>query len=786
MAGNLRLRLLLEADAAAFKRGIADARKSLASLGDKAVESSNKLRQALQGGGQQLRSLGTTLTASVTVPMAGLAGTVIHTAAEFEAAMNSVKALSLDAPREQIEALEAQARKLGETTKFSATESAQAIEILLRNGLDTETILGGALEASLDLAAATGASLPRAADVITDAMAQFRLEAGDLDQVVTQIVGTVNSSKFAFEDYAHALAQGGGAAGAVIEFEEFNAAIAAIAPNFQSGSDAGTAFKTFITSLALDTKSAREAAHELGITFVDAAGEIRPMQEIVTELTAKFGELSEEQKLLAGTDIFGQDALRALLGLVQTGSEDFKSLGNQIASVDVKLQQATRQQGFSAELTKLKSAMEGLAISVGDSGILELATDIVEGITSVVRAFGELDPATKRIIAIVGGGAAAAGPLLLGLGALAAAMAAIATPVGIVVAALVGVGSLAAALYANRDAVEEALLGAIDTLQAKFESAVEWVASLGQAFTDLKDDVVDAASGMVSDVTGFFGDKLAAAADLATSAADRVSDAFRDLEDDVTGNSYVPDMVDAIGQHFGRLGKEMVEPGEEATRSLSNAFDGLGRDVASSIGGMIRDGEASLSSFADFVDRIAQRILDSLIETAVVQPLSQGIGSIFGSAIGTAFGGGAAGASASYIPPGFAAGGAFDDRGVIPFARGGVVSAPTIFPFARGTGLMGEAGPEAILPLKRLPGGDLGVRAEVGSAAGGGAEPRVEINIIDQRQGTAPPIEASESRGPDGMRVVRIMVRDQVRSSIASGEVDGEMSRRFGLRPTAR
>jgi phage-related minor tail protein len=93
---------------------------------------------------------------------------------------------------------------------------------------------------------------------------------------------------------------------------------------------------------------------------------------------------------------------------------------------------------------------------------------------------------------------------------------------------------------------------------------------------------------------------------------------------------------------------------------------------------------------------------------------------------------------------------------------------------------MGEAGPEAILPLRRLPSGDLGVRAEGGGAAL--SEPRVEVQIIDQRGAGAPPVQVSQSRGPDGRLVIRALVKDAMESLAGAGQLD-RMMRRWGARP---
>lgn len=124
---------------------------------------------------------------------------------------------------------------------------------------------------------------------------------------------------------------------------------------------------------------------------------------------------------------------------------------------------------------------------------------------------------------------------------------------------------------------------------------------------------------------------------------------------------------------------------------------------------------------------------------------------------------------------------AFEGSGVRRFAMGGaftnsIVDSPTLFRFANGgaLGLMGEAGPEAIMPLKRGSDGSLGVRAE---ASGG-----VQVVINDMRSKTdAPAIQVAESRGPDNRRILQVMVRDEVRRVVRSGELDTEMYSNFGV-----
>ena len=113
----------------------------------------------------------------------------------------------------------------------------------------------------------------------------------------------------------------------------------------------------------------------------------------------------------------------------------------------------------------------------------------------------------------------------------------------------------------------------------------------------------------------------------------------------------------------------------------------------------------------------------------------------------------------------------------MPFARGGIVNRPTVFPFRRGVGLMGEAGPEAIMPLERV-GGKLGVNAR-----GGG----VSVVVNDYRSGGASP-EIETGTGPDGRQVLRFAIRDAVDGMVRDGSLHRSLNRTYGVqrRPTGR
>ena len=189
------------------------------------------------------------------------------------------------------------------------------------------------------------------------------------------------------------------------------------------------------------------------------------------------------------------------------------------------------------------------------------------------------------------------------------------------------------------------------------------------------------------------------------------------------------------GEVLRDLAEDMAAA-EAASIKLKEAYD-LTKDAAKGVLSSLRqdlmDGDLSFRSFGDSVLSVLDRIIGKLedeVATAFANAFTPGAprgGGLFGSILGGLFGGGG---SAFDIGNFYAKGGAFDWTGEITaFAKGGVVDRATVFPFAKGIGLMGEAGPEAIMPLKRGPDGSLGVRAQPAPPAnskGGGQTVKVE------------------------------------------------------------
>ena len=155
---------------------------------------------------------------------------------------------------------------------------------------------------------------------------------------------------------------------------------------------------------------------------------------------------------------------------------------------------------------------------------------------------------------------------------------------------------------------------------------------------------------------------------------------------------------------------------DQAMESLNSNTKDFGRVFSSTISRAITSGK----SFEDTLRSIGQRFVDLALNQAL-KPLENIFGNFLGSIAG-GFGGGAG-------VPGFAKGGLFQNQSLVPFANGGVVSSPTPFGFGQRLGVMGEAGPEAIMPLKRGADGKLGVSA--GSSAGSSMNVVFNVNSTD-------------------------------------------------------
>lgn len=183
----------------------------------------------------------------------------------------------------------------------------------------------------------------------------------------------------------------------------------------------------------------------------------------------------------------------------------------------------------------------------------------------------------------------------------------------------------------------------------------------------------------------------------------------------------------AFAAELGRLSSGL----DAASRETGRLERGLSGGLRRAIDGLVFDGDR----LGDALRKVGRSVADT-VYAAALRPVTDRLGGALAQGIGAA------------LTP-FARGGAFTGGRVMPFARGGVVSGPTAFPLRGATGLMGEAGPEAIMPLQRGPDGRLGVRAE-----GGGRPVRVTIHV------STPDVSGFQrSQGQIAAELARVLAR---------------------------
>ncbi|WP_027488466.1 phage tail tape measure protein [Allorhizobium undicola] len=577
------LRVTLGLDTASFQKDIASAMKSLKSIGKGFAE------------------VGNTMSAAVSAPIAAFGALTLKTAGDFEAGMNRVGEAT-GATGDEISAMRQLAVRLGADTSFSATEAADAMEMLAKNGLSAGQILGGATDASLKLASATGTDLASAADAATDVMASFGVQAKDLGTVVDQITGVTLQSKFGFADYQLALSQAGGVAGALgVSLQDFNAVLTATSSAFSSGSDAGTSFKSFLTSLNPKSKSAADAMKALGLEFYNADGSMKSMSAVAEELASKMGQLSQEELSQNMNDIFGVDGMRTAILLMKTGGKGIDELKAKIAGASAADQAAARMKGFNGQLEQLSGAFESLQIAIADSGLLKVMTDIVASLADLVASLSQANPALLRAGVVFAAVAAAAGPIAVTLGAVVAVVAALGAPITAVVVGATALAAAGAAIYASWDEIRVQF----PTIATVVEGAISIVKA---SFDTLKQNAQALVSGIVALFTGDFAGAFQSVQQIAhnfselwLNIAETVFPGAREaivsgVQSIVTAMS---DFGSQVVQVFAALPGQMLEIGSQIMTGLWSGIKSQWENVKAGVVGIATGIKNSVTDYFD-------------------------------------------------------------------------------------------------------------------------------------------------------------------------------------------
>ena len=309
----------------------------------------------------------------------------------FEAEMSKVSAIS-GATGDELSSLTDKAKEMGAKTKFSATESAQAMEYMAMAGWKTEDMLNG-IEGIMNLAAASGENLATTSDIVTDALTAFGLSAQDsthFADVLAAASSNANTNVSMMGETFKYVAPVAGALG--FSVEDCGVAIGLMANSGIKAGQAGTSLRQMLSRLTKPTKEVQTAMNTLGLSLTDSVGNVKSLDTVMSDLRSGFSGLSKAEQTQIATSLAGQEAMSGLLAIVNASDEDFNKLKNSIYNADGAAAEmaATMQDNLAGQITILKSGLEGLGISIYESvevPLKNLASVGVKAISDLNEAY---------------------------------------------------------------------------------------------------------------------------------------------------------------------------------------------------------------------------------------------------------------------------------------------------------------------------------------------------------------------------------------------------------------
>lgn len=298
----------------------------------------------------------------------GIADT-INTYKNFQAQMSTVQAIS-GASAESMKDLTAKAKEMGATTQFSATEAGQAMQYMAMAGWENQQMIDG-IGGVMNLAGASGESLARVSDIVTDALSAFGLKAGDAGHFADVLAAATSKSNTSVGLMGETFKYVAPIAGAVkYSIEDTSLAIGLMANAGIKGSEAGTALRSTITRLVQPPKAAAQALYTLGIQASRSDGSIKPLRQTLLELRGKFRNLTDAQKTQYAASIAGQEAMSGFLAIMNESDENFNKLANSVDKAKGKAEEMNKikNDNLAGDVKSLQSAWESLQLTIMEGG----------------------------------------------------------------------------------------------------------------------------------------------------------------------------------------------------------------------------------------------------------------------------------------------------------------------------------------------------------------------------------------------------------------------------------
>ena len=517
---------------------------------------------ALGSIGAAAETAGRALTLGVTAPLMTAAGAAIQTGMQFDASMSNVYGLmsSLNLSQAQMDALRDTAREMGATTKFSASEAADAMGYMALAGWDDAQVIAG-IPGVLNLAAAANMDLAKASDIVTDTMTPFGMAAERAGEAADVFAYAQANSNTTVEALGEAMKYAAPTADAFgMTLQDTAAAMGVLANAGIKGSQGGTTLNAMLRDMKNNAKNGAIAIGKTKVALTNADGSYRSYAAIIRDIDKATSSMTASQRDAALGAIFGDESLKGILATLKQGPDalDAMTEGMYACGGAAEDMAATMGDNLKGDLAILESGAQDMAIALSD-WLMPAARGVVQGITDMIGKFNALDDGTKNTIFRIGAMAAAAGPLLLNGGKVLTLLSGV-NPL------VVGLGAAAVLAYTHSDALQGMVAKLGDGVTA-FGAALE----SGSGFT----------AAFSAGLTAAFGEE---AAGKVLGAIDGIKTAISTVGD------VLNTVTDAVGTFFGSLfdGEGLKQSWDNAAAVISGYdWTALGTSILSGVTGAL-------------------------------------------------------------------------------------------------------------------------------------------------------------------------------------------------------
>lgn len=408
----------------ALQREVIKTEESLKKLEKQSEAFGNSLSRKLEAAGKKMQEVGGKITgvgqklAPVSAAAAAAGAVGVKTFTDFDDAIRQVQA-TMGAAESEMKLLEDAAKEMGATTRFSASESAEALNYLALAGYDAQTAVE-TLPKVLQLAAAGSLDLAYASDLVTDSMAALGKNTNELDEFIDKMARTSQKSNTNVAQLGEAtLVVAGQANLAKMDITDLNTALGILADNGIKGSEGGTALRNMLKNLMTPTTQGTTALGSLGVAVFDAGGNMRNLQDILQDLDKSLSTLTDEEKAVAMGSIFDSRTIAAANAMLKDSGLRWDELSTSIQDAEgtAKSMADALEGGLGGVFRNLKSSLESVAIAIGET-LAPMVAEFAKKLSELAKWFSGLDESQRKFIVKLGLMVAALAPALITIGKL--------------------------------------------------------------------------------------------------------------------------------------------------------------------------------------------------------------------------------------------------------------------------------------------------------------------------------------------------------------------------------